>query len=427
MADGAGAPLSDSAATGPNAESPRPPSPRSLGRVLAAIAVVAVVVVAGILGALFVTGLGPFHRSGPPPGPVTFAAARAAGDSAVAGFGAGAWDLVGAASALVRQSVSVPIPTVDGSLRPYLGGCGLHWLGSGAALSVPSFSGDAGAGIAPIWELVYRNGSPGGSGLLFVSVLNGSAQLTASLPSTGACATPAALSSALVALPTSIVDSPKVIAAADGAGGSAFLAAHPTATVTMALNGEFHLFTLVTPSVWTVAYSLCAFPPTATSIEPEFNATVDPTTGLVGSAQTVSENCTTLAPANTGRTAPIPLNESLSWSMATTAASGGGHWANASVATASHGIRFGNLSISVNPASGTLRPSASWSLWADSVSGSHLAEYNLTTGRCMSGADVPISATDALTLFSASTSLSMGSFFVVGSGEVQGFEQIVIP
>ena len=144
---------------------------------------------------VYVGGVGPFAKShAPPSGPETFSQAEAVGASVVGAYDGGGWSLIAAASAVVRQSEVVPLLAVETALRRDLGSCALQWLTSASSFEVPGFSGNPEAGLSPFWALVYRNASVSGSGLLFVTVSNGTAQLTALLPGERAGARPTARS-----------------------------------------------------------------------------------------------------------------------------------------------------------------------------------------------------------------------------------------
>ena len=387
----------------------------------AAAAITVLVVVAG----LYAGGLGPFARSpGPPSGPESFSQAEAVGASAVSGYDGGGWSLIAAASAVVRQPESIPLLAVETAIQPYLGSCSLHWLTSAASLLVPSLSGRSDTGFSPFWVLVYRNASISGTGVLVVTVSNGTAQPTALLPTTAGCATDGELASFVAPISSSVLDSPKVLVAAGAAGGSQFLSAHPLANVTYAINGAFNLFTLSTASTWSVTYSTCPLLGPTTVPEPRFNATVNALTGTVLFSQTLSVNCTALG-STPNRAPTYTLSSSLSWSSASVVHSASVYWTNVSVRSATSGIAFGNLTISVSGPNG-ISPTSAWSLQAVTAAGAPLAVYNLTTFQCIAGAGVAISAGDVLTLFSSTSSLAGGSITVIGTGQWVGVEQIAI-
>ncbi|MCI4359634.1 MAG: hypothetical protein L3J95_04335 [Thermoplasmata archaeon] len=391
------------------------------------MAVVAILVAASVLSGLYVAGVGPFHRVPHPGGPVTFRQAESAARGAVQGYQGGNWVLVAAGSADVRETESFPIAAVELALRQTVGNCSLDWLTSQTALAVPSFSGNLSAGTSPIWELVYKNSSVSGSGILIVSVVNGSAALTAQFGSGGTCTTLLASSPWLTAISDSLIDSPAAVAAAATAGGAAYLRAHPYANVTTELTGGFGFLSITIPPVWGVAFSLCSLAAPTAAAEPRFNATVNPVTGTVEFSQMVFQNCsgsTTLFPPIR---APIPVNQSLSFSAVTTASAGTGHWANATVLTAAHGIAFGNLSFRPLTEFGGAPSMSGWSVRALSSTGSLLAMDNLTTDRWTLGASLGISVGDRIALFSSTTALNGGTIVLSGVGAFGGVESLSIP
>lgn len=280
-------------------------------------------------------------------------------------------------------------------------------------------------GSLAVLELAYRNASSGGE-ILLISVTNGTGALTALVPNVGGCATYSELATFVAPISTSVWDSPDVLSSVDAAGGGAFLAAHPAATVTMGVSGEVALFTLNEPSVWNVVYSLCSLGTPGPAAQPEFNATVDALSGAVTFSQESTVNCTGIP----GQVPPLPstfsLSSSLNWSRAIPAGTPSEHWANATVLAATNGVNFADLEVSVVGPGGTIAPNASWSLRVLTSAGSPVATYNLTSTICETGGQFLVQVGDVLSVDSASTSLVGGSITVSGVGPFVGIERIPI-
>jgi hypothetical protein len=408
-----------------DAPSAGPQAPRS-GRTVAVVAVVVVLVAAGILGGLYVAHLGPFQGSPQPPsGPVTFGQAELAGAATASGYGGGSWDLIAAGAADVNQSESFTPASIGLGVASILPNCPIKWLTDAATITVPAFHGNAAAGVSPFWELAYRNASSGG-GILLISVTNGTGALTALLPGVGGCATYSELATFVAPVSGATWDSPAVISAVNAAGGDAFLAAHPAATVTMGVSGEFVLATISEPSVWSVAYTLCALGSSGPTAEPEFNATVNAVSGAVTFAHEGLVNCTGVPGESPPPPSSFSLGTSLNWSSASPAGTPSNHWVNATVLAATNGVNFADLEVSVVGPGGTITPNASWSLSVRTSTGGVIATYNLTSTQCESGGQFLVEVGDVLSVYSSSTSLVGGSITVTGVGPFVGFERLPI-
>ncbi|MGA9839115.1 MAG: hypothetical protein WBF81_03600 [Thermoplasmata archaeon] len=246
-----------------------------------AIAVIAVVVVA----TLFATGVLSLTPSSttPPQSYQIFSQAEATAEAGAGSVGGGPWYVVFGAALSVPTSILEPLTNISGLIG--MGDCAPTWLaGEPTNLAVPATGPTAPTGAAAFWTFGLKNVT---NVLLLESVSDG---VAASLVTTsaGVCSE---LTEYLGSFPAGIVDSPTVVNAADQAGGSAFLAAHPNATQAWGAVAGISFDGLSSSPVWMVAYTSCSFPPSANENGLVFNATIGGTTGVVSASNTSTVSC----------------------------------------------------------------------------------------------------------------------------------------
>ena len=250
-----------------------PPGRRTLLLVAVVIVVAGIVVVA----ALFVSGVGPFARSGTPaPGAndvtsgQTFSEVAATAAHAAAHFGPGPW------MTLLAAGADPSVPILESTALPaneYAGVSSLSCAGraeaTDAAVSFAGFDGDLTLGQAPSWLVVEMNAT---GTMLFEFVLGGNATPVELYTGPGCT-----VFELLGTLPNWTIDSSQAVAAAMAAGGTSFIRAHPGGSTTFAaadLGGA---------GDWQVTYSTC--PPvgnaTASQTYYAFQANVTLDTGVV--------------------------------------------------------------------------------------------------------------------------------------------------
>jgi len=199
-------------------------APRPKGKSKVLIIVVAVVVVlAAVLIGLYAAGVGPFAPSSSPsssPGGggsggsgETYKAAVATATPAAAGVAGGPWTVVGGSGVQLTASVPVNSTLLNESFDF---GCKTHALtGASSITSFPATTSATTAGDSNLWVIIFANAT---GYALEVAVISGNAIPVLTLASFSSCGT----GSPLPSLPSTIVDSPVVAAAAWKDGGSLY-------------------------------------------------------------------------------------------------------------------------------------------------------------------------------------------------------------
>lgn len=228
--------------------------------------VVAVVVVVAVLD---LTGTYPFgSQSSPGPGPdPTFDGAVAEAQPAANSLAGGPWQASYGAAVRLSSLLEIEPGSFTGILSDF--GCNVSVLPSAPTeLVVQPTPASAGSGASGFWLVGFQNASGEGLGVV---VDDGVSTPIYSV-------TPAEcpkVSTSLLPFPTGSPDSSAVIGTVNAAGGSAFLAAHPNATVLMAgFGGIAYIFSA--PS-WFVTYNSCPVAIVANESGFEFNASVQGT------------------------------------------------------------------------------------------------------------------------------------------------------
>lgn len=258
--------------------------------------VVAIVVIAVVVAALYATGTLHLGGSASNSSYETFSQARGVAQSRAGSVPGGTWFAAAAAgiatpSAVLEEVTNLSSLTSNSS-------CTLTWPnGEPANIEIPATAENAPTGAAAFWTVVFENAS---DALLVETVSDGSA--AALFVATGA--TCEEVASLLAPFPSGVYDSPSIVTAADQAGGSTFLAAHPNATRTWSVYGGVRFGEISTTPDWLVDYTTCAVPPIAGENGSVFNATVAGLTGDVLNSSSGNEECAPSVPVNLGL--PLP-------------------------------------------------------------------------------------------------------------------------
>jgi hypothetical protein len=229
-------------------------------------AVVAVVVVAGVV---VVTVLG--SPSSKTTGSVlTYSGARSIADRTVSGFEGGGWNLLFAAG--VAPAVGVTVPAGTTTTLANLS-CTYNPVGSQRNVTVPAFTGNRSAGLAPAWEFGYT--APLSGTIALVSVVNGTGNVTGTLTG-GECAY-----AGLLQLDSSgVIDSSRA-AAIVAPYARTFLAEYPNASTIYLLAPAVFLGGHGLTFDWTILYTTCSPTSGTLGTGSVFNATVNALNGTV--------------------------------------------------------------------------------------------------------------------------------------------------
>jgi hypothetical protein len=259
---------------------------------------VAVVVLLVALAAFYATGTYPFSKpSSGPPAYETFSQAESVASSGAGSQMGGSWFAVFGAG--VASPTAVLEPTENLTQLTTLVNCTIDWpSGVPSNVAIPSTAPNAATGAAAFWAFGFKNAS---NALLVELVVDGVA--SALLKATGAsCAAEVAY---LAPFPTGVLDSPTIVATANGAGGSAFLATYPNASREWGAYGGIQLGVLGSTSpVWFVGYTTCSLPPVSGEVGQVFNATLGGTSGAVINSSTGPADCAPTIPTGLSLTAP---------------------------------------------------------------------------------------------------------------------------
>ena len=258
--------------------------------------VVVVVVVAVVIAALYATGTLHIGSSSSNPSYETFSQARGVAQGGAGSVAGGTWFAAAAAgiatpSAVLEQVTNLSTLTAESN-------CTLTWPnGEPANLEIPATPENAPTGTAAYWTVVFENAS---NALLVETVSDGTA--AALLVASGA--TCEEIASLLAPFPSGVYDSPSIVTAADQAGGTAFLTAHPNSTRIWSVYGGVRLGEISTTPDWLVDYTTCALPVIAGENGSVFNATVAGLTGDVLNSSSGNHECAPSLPENLGL--PLP-------------------------------------------------------------------------------------------------------------------------
>jgi hypothetical protein len=422
----------------PSAELQPTPARRRRAWIVPVAAVVAVALI--VIVGLGVSGVVPFFGShGRAPTELTFSQARSAAVQASNGYAGGGWVVLLGGGAISASTVVLPIDTSAFAST----NCSIH-LANGATsgrLVIPSSHLSPTAGTSAFWTFFLRNAS---GGLLIITVVNGTAAPFASIWSTAGVLTVCSVyASLLPVLPATVVDSPQVLSAVATAGGSAFLAAHPNATISMTVIGGLSFGVYSVPPSWSVVYSTC--PPSQSSggnvtQSVIFNATVNAVSGKVLGTSSGFAVCQTalLPPVGVGPPVgfgppPPPPSPPIGTALAIGSPSESSnavsnHWYNFSVQSAGNGLTLNNLTFQLTTGTGLIiNPGGAWGVKVLGLTGAQIASFDLTYGLWTSGGTTVVTSSMTIVLYSANTSLSGDVFIIDGTGSFSGSISVTIP
>jgi hypothetical protein len=188
----------------------------------------------------------------------------------VSTYQGGGWALLVAAG--LDSSSSEVLPVNSSSLST--SNCTFSLApGAPATITVPAYTGNRSAGLAPAWEFLYRDGA---GTVALVLVVDGQATVFGTIG--GVFCT--SLFGLFSAVPSSVIDSSQA-AGAVAANATTFFNQHPDANATFGLLGGVSFFGKSVGPEWTLKFSTCAFAVSPTGTGAEFNATVSATSGAV--------------------------------------------------------------------------------------------------------------------------------------------------
>jgi hypothetical protein len=314
-------------------------------------------------------------------------------------------------------SIDLPVPGALGSIV----GVDVSLCAFVAAPGAPaSFSvgGSRGAspGTLPFWDTVFTNS---GGAILLVVTAQGVSSAIGEISGAGCT-----LSTTLAPLPDSPLDSDAAAIAANSAGGSAFLEAHPSANTSMILIGPISSAAGSQPATWLVTYTLCSLAATTGSNAVGFSAEVDALNGSVRATGTGLETCAVQPGGSSGSP---PVTGALTIGSPAEAAVGGSYWYNFSVLSADGTLTLGELGFHVESGGGgTVSASSAWTLTIVGFTGAAVASYSLTTGVWTVGASTVASSLQTISL-ATDTSLSGDVLVAVGMGSYSGAVPTPIP
>jgi len=237
--------------------------------VLAAVVIVAVLAVAA--------SLAPKPAANTTESYSTFSEAASVAGTAAAQARSGGWSAELAAGVRIGSSLAVPLANLT-SLTNLTANCSLSVLpGLPADLTIDATPPSAPAGHAAFWLFGFTDG---GGNLLVVSVDLGVPTALFSLTA-GSCF---GSTVTLVAFPSTEVDSPALVAAANASGGATFLGEYPTAAQIFAGVGGATYSVLTTGPLWVVADTSCPLPYPINETGAVFNATVSGSGSVITSS-----------------------------------------------------------------------------------------------------------------------------------------------
>lgn len=266
-----------------------------------------------ILAALFATGVLHLGSSASNASYETFSQAEGVASGNAASVGGNPWFAAVGAGVATPTSVLEPVANFTSLLDSF--GCTISWPhGEPTNLAVPSTPSNAATGTAAYWTFGFKNST---NALLIETVSLGipSALLVANGSD---CESVVAY---LAPFPSTVLNSPAIVTAANQAGGAAFLGTYPNATRAWGAIGGIELGSLATTSpVWEVTYTSCTFPAYSGETGATFNATVAGLTGVVSNSSTETGDCgltvpttlvTPLGGALSAASAPAPARKAI--------------------------------------------------------------------------------------------------------------------
>jgi hypothetical protein len=238
-----------------------------------AIVVAAVVVVAVLAVA---SSLAPKSTSGTTESFSTFHEAESVAGSAAAHALSGSWSAELAAGIRLGTGLSLPTANLT-SLSNLTANCSISFLpGLPSEVTIDATPPSAPAGHAAFWLIGF---SDGGGSLLFVAVDLGIPTPLFSVTASSCFGT----SASLVGFPSSEVDSPTLVGAANLSGGSAFLSQYPDAAQLFVGVGGVALSIVTSSPIWEVVDTSCPLPYPINETGAIYNATLSGTGSVIDS------------------------------------------------------------------------------------------------------------------------------------------------
>lgn len=386
---------------GSSAESSPAASSRKPNRIPIYAGVAAAVVLAIVLLVVLLPAPGGSGGSGS--GPLSYSTAKPLGDQAASAFDGGGWTLIAAAGfdSATAETFPLNLSSLASTNCTFQAGA----LGTGS-FTIPQFTGNQTAGVAPLWGLAYRNAF---GTIAIVIVVNGKASIAGAF-SGGECAS---LSGLFTPVPSDVIDSPQA-GAAVASLAAPFLAEYPNASAAYGLLGGFSSLGLGKGAQWEVAFSTCPINSTGRGNGAEFNATVNATSGRVVYSQTIPAlSCASGASGSylLGSSMNLELFSENTTSMYTNYF--------VSIISATNGITWANLSAVLENDTGATVPIRDFTLTAQTSAGATIAAYDPSTSSWAAGGTRPIVSGDAIRIQSLVT-LSGGSLVLTGVGSFYG-------
>lgn len=391
---------------------------------IAVVAVVVVVVLA--LSVLLLAGV--VNKSGNgSSGPQTFSQASSSVSSATNNYKGGGWKQIVAIGLAPRASISSGTSSLPTGFLS-AGGCSASLLiSNGTSFTVAGYNGSLASGQGTGWIFILANSS----GALVAIDLEGSVTLVAYIAGSASC--PIAGSFGFLSgLNSGIVDSSTAASAAWKAGASAFVAAHPNASVSYAITSGVSAFGVTEPAKWEIAWQACtpSATPSATPV-PTFNATINAATGQLISSSTTSQVCSSGGNFTGSSGGGTPLGSVLSFGAVAEAQAGAKFYYNFTINSAGGGLTWSAVTLLIQGTNGAVATGvtsyAVYSLMGTVICYSNgSVESGWNPGPAGSGATA-ISAAQTVVVVSSANLAGLGDRLVAAAAGYTGTSTASVP
>jgi hypothetical protein len=414
-------------------------TPKKGSRGIMAVVVIVVAVIV-VVAALYLVGVGPFHRNSANSGSTvssgaTYDTARSQAEQAAGAYGSGSWSVLFAGGVDLSSSVllSTALPS-DLFTSAGISGCVGTAEDTSTATTLLAFTGNFSSGQAPDWMFFLVNAQ---GTVASATVVNGQATIWEVYQGSGC----SVIGTVLGSVPSSAVDSPTAVSAAMGDGGSGagtrFMSDHP---------GGYLSVSAWAGGAWYVDYTTCPAigNGTAGTTYYEYNASVGFTSGkIIGTASSGTAKCSGLdlsngisnigqSPGSTGGTAL-----DTAFAIGSPILGSGGNW-DLTIQSVGAGMTIADIEVAVLNATTGKTVSDPYAVELYAVSGCGLAimafddPYYLApfSGACTTGPTGGASVLDSGETFSVLT-LTSGAgagddFVVYGEGSFSGNITVVL-
>ncbi len=289
--------------------------------------------------------------------------------------------------------------------------------------TLPVLLGSAGAGFSPMWTLILRSTSRE----VVVIVVNGMATVLGSY--TGALC----VDSPGGAVPSDVLTSEAASAAANDAGGTAFLAQNPGANALLTLTAgpnrtlppefQFH-------SQWLILYSTCPLNSNIAQNGSAFEADVNSTNGAFINQTTVSGLCfpNEPLPSSPSLSSAIPIGTALGFGAPAEAKTGITWYYNLTIEATTSGVTTGDTHFEIQTPTGSVVSVVGFVTLLNPVAQT-IAVFDLSSGSWTTGSTIPYAASQELSVAvtSPSAGLSGDSLVVFGNGIFGGSISVPLP